>query len=412
MSSKEPHEVLGVADNANIDEIRHAYKQMAKKWHPDRHIHIDGKAHAADMFAQVNNAYQLLIRDVRSTVQPVERAILATPISSARSSAESSSSIDSSSQIFTSHHSNGGSQTTPSSSLGGSIRVPKPLDRDAVSRVPRHYVDPPSNIHSSPHALASESRLSPANNTSASRIFYAQSQSQNVNQVVNRHRIKTGIRHQQPQSRVLIPAYGVNVQSDPLFLQPGPPLRSLGMGASGEWVYSLTLTLEEFFLGKHCRFCIVRHLLSGRSKNVMIEIDIPSGCQKGTKVLCRGVGHEQPNGNLQDMAFIIEEAPHDRFSRVRHDLLLTVQVPWTDALRRHPKRVYIRGLDGDEMAFHIDYARDKALSGSLSIRGAGMPVREMGKLHGRGNLVVRWELLPPQPRIRQFLNRFLHPRTK
>lgn len=172
-------------------------------------------------------------------------------------------------------------------------------------------------------------------------------------------------------------------------LTSGPPLQSVGLGTSGEWVYSLTMTLEELFGGKHCRFCIVRHLLSGRSKSVVIELDIPPGCQRGTQILCRSVGHEISGGRLQDVAFIVEEATHERFSRVQDDLFLNIRILWTDDLRRQPKKVCIRGLDGEDIGIFIDYSRDKMLNGKFSVKGAGMPIREKGQVRGRGNLIIR-----------------------
>ncbi|KAG6910843.1 hypothetical protein DXG01_007158 [Tephrocybe rancida] len=186
---------------------------------------------------------------------------------------------------------------------------------------------------------------------------------------------------------VAIPLRHVNENSQ--VLTPGPPLRSLGIGGSGEWAYSLTLTLEDLFSGKHCRFCIVRRFLSGRSKNVIIELDIPSGCRHGTRILCRGVGHELPNGAFQDVTFVVEEAPHARFSRIEDDLYLDMHLPWTDHLVRRPEEVSVRGIDGEEVVLFIDHMRHKMLRGELCVKGAGMPVRDDGRVVGRSDLVVR-----------------------
>jgi curved DNA-binding protein CbpA len=54
-----PYETLGVAKGASKAAIRHAYKQKAKKHHPDR----DGGDH--DVMAEVNEAYALLNDDKR-----------------------------------------------------------------------------------------------------------------------------------------------------------------------------------------------------------------------------------------------------------------------------------------------------------------------------------------------------------
>lgn len=172
-------------------------------------------------------------------------------------------------------------------------------------------------------------------------------------------------------------------------LWAGPPLRPIGVGSSQEWMYQITLTLEELFSGTHCCFCIVRCLNDGQIRDVLIELDIPPGCRQGTRILCRGVGHQLLDGSLQDVAFMIEEATHDRFTRFEDDLFLDLRVPWTSDLRRHSKRVDFRGLDGEELCVYIEYARDKVLSGSYGIRGAGMPIRSQSGVYGRGNLIVR-----------------------
>lgn len=49
-----PYRVLGVPDGASIEECTNAYKQLAKKYHPD--LNPDN-AFAAEKMAQINAAY-------------------------------------------------------------------------------------------------------------------------------------------------------------------------------------------------------------------------------------------------------------------------------------------------------------------------------------------------------------------
>ncbi len=51
------YEVLGVDKSANDDEIKKAYRKMAKKYHPDLH---PGDAEAEKSFKEVNEAYEVL----------------------------------------------------------------------------------------------------------------------------------------------------------------------------------------------------------------------------------------------------------------------------------------------------------------------------------------------------------------
>jgi molecular chaperone DnaJ len=59
------YEILGVPKNATKDEIREKYREMAKKYHPDRYINVSlkEKAKAEEMFKNINSAHEILIDD-------------------------------------------------------------------------------------------------------------------------------------------------------------------------------------------------------------------------------------------------------------------------------------------------------------------------------------------------------------
>ena len=47
------YEVLGIAKGASEDEIKKAYRSLAKKYHPD----VNKAPDAADKFKEINEAY-------------------------------------------------------------------------------------------------------------------------------------------------------------------------------------------------------------------------------------------------------------------------------------------------------------------------------------------------------------------
>lgn len=57
MTNKDPYEILGVPRNATQEEIKRAYRRLAKQTHPD---HNPGNPHAEQRFKEVQAAYELL----------------------------------------------------------------------------------------------------------------------------------------------------------------------------------------------------------------------------------------------------------------------------------------------------------------------------------------------------------------
>ena len=64
-STENAYKILEIDKSASVDEIKKAYRKMAKKYHPDRLIHL-GKEHqkgAEEKFRQVQEAYEQLQKE-------------------------------------------------------------------------------------------------------------------------------------------------------------------------------------------------------------------------------------------------------------------------------------------------------------------------------------------------------------
>jgi len=58
-NGKDYYEILGVPKNASQEEIKKAFWELAKKWHPDR-VPPEKKKEAEEKFKEINEAYQVL----------------------------------------------------------------------------------------------------------------------------------------------------------------------------------------------------------------------------------------------------------------------------------------------------------------------------------------------------------------
>lgn len=64
---RNPYEVLGVNQNASDDEIKSAYKNLVKKYHPDKYVNNPLSGLAEEKIKEINEAYSIIKKE-RETV--------------------------------------------------------------------------------------------------------------------------------------------------------------------------------------------------------------------------------------------------------------------------------------------------------------------------------------------------------
>ncbi len=62
MAFFDPYQVLGVPSNATDDEVKRAYRNLSRKYHPDANVNNPNKEQAEERFKQIQAAYDQIMK--------------------------------------------------------------------------------------------------------------------------------------------------------------------------------------------------------------------------------------------------------------------------------------------------------------------------------------------------------------
>ena len=59
----DPYKVLGISRDATDDEVKKAYREKSRKYHPDANVNNPNKDKAEEMFKLVQQAYDQIMNE-------------------------------------------------------------------------------------------------------------------------------------------------------------------------------------------------------------------------------------------------------------------------------------------------------------------------------------------------------------
>ncbi|KAJ1555695.1 hypothetical protein HK405_014479 [Cladochytrium tenue] len=351
MSAKKSYyEILGIAKNADDEEIKKAYRKLALKWHPDRNP--DKKEVAEKKFKELAEAYEVLSDKNKRAVydQYGEAGLKGVPTDSASSNFSSGVPPGFAFGGFP-----GGAQTFTFTSGG------------------------PGGFHPS-SAEDIFAQFFGGKNPFSSGVASDEDDFGGF-----RAGGPSGIPGGIPGGFPFTSAHGVRRQQAPTTTAKRP----------------LPVTLEDLYKGAIKKLKVTRKIYDSASGRPMttekiLEINIKPGWKAGTKIKFAGEGDELPpdiGSGAQDLEFIIEEKPHPRFKRDGDHLRAEIEVDLHEALAGFTRQ--LQTLDGRTLEIRGATGRDVVRPGQeIVVRGEGFPIsKSPGK---KGDLFVVVKIRFPQ----------------
>lgn len=389
------YKVLGVSRDAGEDEIKKAYKKMALKWHPDRN---GGSEEASKKFKEISEAFEVLSdKDKRTIYDQVGEEGLK---SGGAASGAGFPGFAGGSGFSSSSGFPGGSTYTFTSSPGGGMPGGgfAPTDPQKIFE----------HIFSQFGGMGGMNGSSGMGGMGGSPGFGGMGSSGFGGMGSSGFGGMGGGRSGTSgmgRSPNIFDDDDIGGGGGSFFGMPGgmpserqPPRHqssaSTSTSAPSETTRPLKLSLEELYLGTTKHLKVGRRLLGGTTEEKVLEIQVLPGWKSGTKIRFPRAGNEQPNGEAQDLVFVMEEKPHDIFTREGDDLICRLKIPLVDALTGVDGKRTVATLDGRKLQVPLPGGVVKP-NQETRIPNEGMPIRKQGSLKKKGDMIVRWDVVFP-----------------
>nr|XP_043617556.1 dnaJ homolog subfamily B member 1-like [Erigeron canadensis] len=155
----------------------------------------------------------------------------------------------------------------------------------------------------------------------------------------------------------------------------------------------LACSLADLYKGAKKKMKISRTVLDSfgkvRTVEEILTIEIRPGWKKGTKITFPEKGNQEPGVIAADLIFVIDEKPHDVYTRDGNDLLMNQEISLVEALTG--KTLEITTLDGRNLAISVVEMVKPGYE--LTVPNEGMPLSKEPRK--KGNLRIKFDVRYP-----------------
>ncbi|KAF8753283.1 DnaJ protein [Rhizoctonia solani] len=384
--SVDHYQALGLKreNDPNIDDIQNAYRHLALQWHPERNKGTAKRETAALKFIEINEAYKVLMdKKMRESKEAAkgkkskkdERAMSPSADSMNPDGRSRSRPRWSAAALMSRAQQN----ATPDIMVSGADEHKDDGDRQSardsfeaprVSMAPSHTPAPARSTFASPQHTGRSRSRSPGPRT----LAHSREPSPAPTAIQGRTGPETPITAPTPTrvypensrasyNTVRSPPAVYSLDQDvrlPRYLKGmsdvtseigsessyfnGHSVSVAGSSSSAsthipdDWLFPIYLSLEDLYTCKTHRFRINRHLLTGQTKEVFVDVSVQPNWRDGTQLRCKGLGNEREGLPPQDVIFIVKEKLHPRFLRdpVGYDIYARLEISLVIALVEGP----------------------------------------------------------------------------
>jgi DnaJ homolog subfamily B member 4 len=333
------YERLDVVPTASHEEIKKAYRKMAVKWHPDKHI--KNKKEAKEKFQRIAEAYDTLSEpDKRKLYDKYGKDYKG--IGSGQSSAAFIDPFKMFDEIF----------------KGGSLNnYGLDDDFDLDFEVP-DILTQKKGFHS---------RKTPGRSQTFVRMNKSSSGGMNSFGDQNQGSLFDGLNKHEP----------INAKTDKMTKE-------------------ISCSLQEVYKGCNKNILYTKVLGSKQVKETL-NIPISPGLKEGAKITYNGKGNVKDGESPGDVEFIFKIKKHPIFEWKDNDLIVIKKISFYDALKGFTTTV--NTLDGKELNLKVPVLRNSSYEHVC--KGYGMPIRKDCHNYGHGDLRIKFAIALPTGPIRK-----------